>query len=41
MISPTQNPLSDNTQHIGETDIHAPARFETTIPANERPQTHT
>jgi hypothetical protein len=40
MISPTQSPLSDNTQQWQETDIHAPAGFEPTFPANERPQTH-
>jgi hypothetical protein len=38
--SPTQRSLPDNTQHSKETDIHAPAGFEPTIPASERPQTH-
>jgi hypothetical protein len=28
------------TRHSQETDIHAPAVFEPTIPASERPQTH-
>jgi hypothetical protein len=40
VISPTQRPLPNNTQHSQETDIHAPARFEPTFPASERPQTH-
>ena len=37
MISPSQRPLHDNTQH---SDIHAPAGFEPAIPGRERPQTH-
>jgi hypothetical protein len=36
VISPSQGPLLDNTQN----SIHAPAGFEHTIPANERPHTH-
>jgi hypothetical protein len=40
VISPTQRPLPDNTKHSQETDIHAPAEFEPTIPANERRQTN-
>ena len=36
-----QGPLPDNTRHSQQADIHAPARFEPTIPASERPQTHT
>ena len=40
MISPTQRPLSNNTQHSQQTDIYAQAGFETAIPASERPQTH-
>jgi hypothetical protein len=40
VISPTQRLLPDNTQHSQQTDIHAPAGFEPTIPASERPQTH-
>jgi hypothetical protein len=30
----------DNTQHSQETGIHAPAGFEPSIQASERPQTH-
>jgi len=30
----------DNTKHPEETAIHAPAGFEPTIPASNRPQTH-
>ena len=37
VISPTQKPLPDNTQHSQETDIHAPAGFELWIPVRERP----
>jgi hypothetical protein len=40
MISPSQRPLPDNTQHQQETDIHNPVGFEPAIPASERPQTH-
>jgi hypothetical protein len=40
VISPTQRPLPDNTQHSQKTDINAPARFEPAIPKIERPQTH-
>ena len=36
VISPTQRPLPDNTQHSRETDIHVPG----TIRANEKLQTH-
>jgi hypothetical protein len=32
--------LPDNTQHLQETDIHAPVEFEPAIPANEPLQTH-
>jgi len=39
MISPTQKSLPDNTQQSQETEIHAPAGFEPTVPASERPQT--
>jgi hypothetical protein len=39
VISPTQRPLPDNTQHLQETVTH-PAGFETAIPASERPKTH-
>ena len=40
MISPSQKPLPDNTQHSQQTDIHAPAGFEPAIPGSERPQNH-
>ena len=40
VISATQRPLPDNTQHSKGTHIHAPPGFEITIPAIERPQTH-
>jgi len=40
VICPTQRLPPDNTQHAQETDINAPAGFESTIPASERPQTH-
>ena len=36
----SQRPLPDNTQHSQQTDIHAPAGFEPTILAGERPQTY-
>ena len=39
LISPSQRPLPDNTQQSQETDILAPAVFETTILAGELPQT--
>jgi hypothetical protein len=32
--------LGENTQHSPETNIHAPAGFERTVPASERLQTH-
>ena len=40
VISPTQRPLPDNTQHTQQTNIHAPVGFEPTISAGGRPQTH-
>jgi len=40
VISPTQRPLPDNTQKSQDTDMVIPAGFESTIPANKRPQTH-
>jgi len=40
VISPTQRPLPDKTQHPQETETMPPAVFESTIPASERPQTH-
>jgi len=39
-----QRPLPDNTQHSQERGIHdplPPTGFEPTIPASERPETHT
>ena len=33
MISPTQRPLPDNTQHSQETDIHAPCGIRTHNPS--------
>jgi len=38
VISSSQRPLPDNTQHSQQTNIHAPVRFELTISAGERPQ---
>jgi hypothetical protein len=40
VISPTQRPLYDNTQHSQEIEVHAPAGFEPTIPASERSQNY-
>jgi len=40
VISPTQRTLSDDKQNSQETDVHAPAGFESKIPASERPQAH-
>jgi hypothetical protein len=40
VISPTQRPLPDNTQHSQETNIHAPAECEPAIPARQQPKTH-
>jgi len=40
MISLSQRPLPDNTQHSQQTNIHAPVGFEPTISAGERPQTY-
>ena len=40
VISSSQRPLPDNTQHLQRTHIHASVGFETTISAGERPQTH-
>ena len=36
-----QKPLSDNTQHSKQTEIHTPVGFELAIPVSEWPQTHT
>ena len=41
MISPSQRPLTDNSQHPQQPNIHAPVGFETTISVGERPQTYT
>ena len=40
VISSSQRPLPNNTQHSQQTDIHAPVGFEPTISAGERPQTY-
>jgi len=40
MIDPSQRPQPDNTQHLHDTDIHAPAGFEPAVSASERPKTH-
>ena len=41
MISSSQRPLRDNTQHSQQTNIHAPQEgFEPTISASQRPQTY-
>ena len=40
MISPSQRPLLDSTQHSQETDFHVSSGILTRIPASERPQTH-
>jgi hypothetical protein len=32
---PKQRPLPDNTQHLQDTDIHAPVGFEPVIPASD------
>jgi len=40
VISPAERPLSVNTQHPHQTDMHASAGFKPAIPANERSQTH-
>jgi hypothetical protein len=39
VISQTQRPLPNNTKHNRQTSM-TPAGFESTIPANQRPQTH-
>jgi len=39
VISPSQRPLPDNTQHSQQTSTF-PVGFKPTIPAVERPQTH-
>jgi hypothetical protein len=35
VIEPTQRSLPENAQHSQETDIHAPAGFETAIPSQQ------
>jgi len=40
VISSSQKPLLDNTQHSQQTNGHAPVGFEPTTPAGERPQTY-
>jgi len=40
VISSSQRPLPQNTQHSQKTNIHASAGFEPTISAGERPQTY-
>jgi hypothetical protein len=40
VISPTQRPLLNKIQHLETIDIHDPERYEPSIPASERPQTH-
>jgi len=39
VISSSQKPLPDNTQHPQQTNIHAPMGFEPTISSGERPHT--
>ena len=39
VISPSQRPLSENTQHSQQTSV-VPVGFEPTISAGERPQTY-
>ena len=40
VISSSQRPLPDNTQHSQKTNIHSLVGFEPTTPAGERPQTY-
>ena len=40
VIGPAQRTPPDNTQHSQQTDIHAPAGFEPTIPTSEWLQIH-
>jgi len=40
VISPTQRPPPDKTQHSQKTDINTCGRSESSNPASERPQTH-
>jgi len=40
MISSSQRPLPDNTQHSQRTDTHAQVGFEPTVSAGEQMQTY-
>jgi len=40
VISSSQRPLPDNTQHSQQTNIHTPVGFEPTISSGGRPQTY-
>ena len=40
VISSSQLPLPDNTQHSQQRDIHVAVEFEPTTPASDRPQTY-
>ena len=40
LLRTSDQPDTDKTQHSLQTNNHAPAGFETTIPAIERPQTN-
>jgi hypothetical protein len=40
MVSSSQRPLPDNTQHSQQIDIHAPAGFKPTISTGESPCTY-
>ena len=40
VISSSQRPLPDNTQHLQQTNIHAPVGFEPTITTGDRPQSY-
>jgi hypothetical protein len=40
VISPTQRPLPDNTQHSQETDIHAPGGIRTRNTSKRTAKTH-
>jgi hypothetical protein len=40
MISPSQTPLPDNTQHSQEKDFHAFGVIRTQNPNKQMPQTH-
>jgi hypothetical protein len=37
VISSSQRPLPDNTQHTQQTNIYSPVGFEPTVAAGERP----